>query len=404
MLRGRIFYRGEFVEAGIEVEEGRIRRVGKLVDGRKVKGVILPAGIDVHVHLRDFEERHKETIETGTEAALHGGICLVVDQPNTKPVVDSEDIYFRRMEVAKKKAFVDYTLNFALTNSNCDEIDIIVEKIRRKYYLPAIGEVFIQHNNEDLQIGYETLRKVVSELQSLITLHAEDPEFVKPGFPNFRFRSREAEIRAVEKALKISSFHFCHISTKDAAEMIMESDSTFEVTPHHLLFSTEEYARLGDAVNVNPPLRSRDEVEWLLRNFHRADVLASDHAPHTPEDKKAGAPGFPGVETMYPIFVFLATRGVVSFRDLVEKIAANPAKIFGFRDYGEIEVGKFANLAVFELKNVEEINADKLHSKCGWTPYESFKAIFPKEVYLRGTEALECGERLGRVIETDNPV
>ncbi len=87
MIRGKIFYRGEFVEAGIEVENGRIKRIGKLVEGKEVKGIILPAGIDVHVHLRDFAEKRKETIETGTLSALHGGICLVVDQPNTRPLL-----------------------------------------------------------------------------------------------------------------------------------------------------------------------------------------------------------------------------------------------------------------------------------------------------------------------------
>lgn len=396
MLRGKVFYKEEFVEAGIEVEDGRIRRVGKLVKGKEIKGVILPAGIDVHVHLRDFEEKYKETIESGTEAALHGGICLVVDQPNTNPVVDSEDVYFKRMEIAKRKSFVDYSLNLALTNSNFRRIDVVARKIRQKYFLPAIGEVFIQHSNKDLQIDYEIL-KIVKAV-GLITVHAEDPEFVKPGFPNFRFRSREAEIVAVEKAMKISNFHFCHISTRDAAERIMKSSSTFEVTPHHLLLSTDDFERLRDIVNVNPPLRDRKDAEWLLKNFKKADVLASDHAPHTIEDKKSGAAGFPGVETMYPIFIYLAKEGVVSFKDLVEKIAINPARIFGFRGYGEIEVGNFANLAVFDLKKEVEIRADKLHSICGWTPYEGFKAVFPEKVFLRGEDVLESSEKFGVVV------
>lgn len=396
MLRGKIFYKGEFVEAGIEVEDGRIKRIGKLVKGKEIKGIILPAGIDVHVHLRDFEEKYKETIESGTEAALHGGICLVVDQPNTNPVVDSEDVYFKRIEIAKRKSFVDYSLNLALTNSNFHRIGDLVKKIRQKYFLPAVGEVFLQHSSKDLQIDYEILKRV--KAASLITIHAEDPEFVKPGFPNFRFRSREAEIVAVEKAMKISDFHFCHISTRDAAEKIMKSNSTYEVTPHHLLLSTDDFERLRDAVNVNPPLRDRKDAEWLLKNFKKADVLASDHAPHTIEDKKEGAAGFPGVETMYPIFIHLARKGVVTFKDLVEKIATNPARIFGFRGYGEIEVGNFANLAIFDLKKEMVIRADMLHSRCGWTPYEGFRAVFPEKVFLRGEDALESSERFGAVV------
>lgn len=401
MLRGRIFYRGEFVEAGIEVENGRITRIGKLVDGRRVDGVILPAGIDVHVHFRDFKEKHKETIESGTKAAMYGGICLVIDQPNTKPVVDSLDVYFRRMDIAKKHVWIDYALNLALTNSNYDKIDEIVEKIRQRYYVPAIGEVFIQHNSENLQIGYKTLEKVVSRIDDIVvSIHAEDPKYIKPGTPNFKFREKRAEIKAVERVIEISSFHFCHISTRDAAEIICRSKSTFEVAPHHMLLSIDDYERLGYKINVNPPLRSREEAEWLLNNLHLADVIASDHAPHTLDDKKIGSPGFPGVETMYPIFVFLASKGIVNFRDLVDKIAINPSRIFGLSGYGEIEVGKFANFAVFNLKSVETITSDKLHSKCGWTPYEGFKAVFPVEVYLRGVEILSCEERLGRVLES----
>ncbi|WP_202318580.1 dihydroorotase [Archaeoglobus neptunius] len=399
MIRGKVFYRGEFIEAGIEVDGGRIKKIGKLVKGKEVRGVILPAGIDVHVHLRDFDEAHKETIETGTMAAKYGGICLVVDQPNTRPVVDSEKVYFERMEKAKSDVHVDYTLNLALTNSNFGEIAGILEKIRSRYFVPAVGEVFIQHSNDNLQIRYETLRLAISNLKNvLLTIHAEDPAYVDTGFPNFRFRKKEAEVFAVQKCLTISNFHFCHISTRDAAERICNSDSTFEVTPHHLLLSTDDYRRLGYAVNVNPPLRSRDEAEWLLKHFHMADILASDHAPHTLEDKKSGAPGFPGVETMYPIFVHLAAMRIIRFGDLVEKIASNPARIFGFRGYGEIRVGNYANFAVFDLKNVRKIRAEDLHSRCDWTPYEGFNAVFPDKVYLKGTDVLEVAEPTGEVL------
>ncbi len=399
MLRGKIFYRGEFVEAGVEVEDGRIVRIGKLVKGKEVKGIILPAGIDVHVHMRDFEEKHKETIESGTLSALHGGICLVVDQPNTKPVVDSAEVYFRRMERAKKRTYVDYALNLALTQSNWDELGRIVQKIQEKYYLPAVGEVFLQHSNEEMQVDYEILHRVWKGKR--ITLHAEDPQYVSPGSPNFKYRRKEAEIIAVKRAVEISNFHFCHISTKDAAELISRTSSTFEVTPHHLLMSVDDHTRLGGMINVNPPLRGREEARWLLRNFHLADILASDHAPHTVEDKLNGAPGFPGVETMYPIFVALALKGIVDFKTLVEKISLNPARIFGFSDYGGIEEGKLANFAVFDTKKVVRITAEALHSKCGWTPYEGFEAVFPCEVYIRGKEVLRIEERAGSVFEIE---
>ena len=400
MIRGRVFYRGEFIEAGIEVDNGRIKRIGKLVEGKEVKGLILPAGIDVHVHLRDFTEKRKETIESGTLSALHGGICLVVDQPNTRPPVDDAETYFRRMEIAEKSAYVDYALNLALTNSNFEKIGDILRRISERYYVPAVGEVFIQHSSEDLQIDYDTLKSVYSRFGKItFTIHAEDPSYVADGFPNFVFRQREAEVLAVERVIELGEFHFCHISTRDSAKEILNSNSTFEVTPHHLLLSVEDYGRLGNLVNVNPPLRDKKDADWLFRNFHRIDVLASDHAPHTIEDKENGAPGFPGVETMYPIFVNLASKGFISFKDLVEKIAVNPARIFGFDGYGEIEIGNYANIAVFDLRESREIVAENLHSKCGWTPYEGFEAVFPQQVYLRGEEVLESELKSGSVLK-----
>ncbi|MEM2726921.1 MAG: amidohydrolase family protein, partial [Archaeoglobaceae archaeon] len=223
----------------------------------------------------------------------------------------------------------------------------------------------------------------------------EDPRFVESGNPNFLFRKKEAEVIAVEECEKIGEFHFCHLSTREAVEKVQRG--SFEVAPHHLLLSIEDYSRLRELINVNPPLRQKSDAEWLFRNFSKIQILASDHAPHTIEDKKIGSSGFPGVETTYPIFVYLASKGFVNFRDLVEKIATNPAKIFGFKDYGEIEEGKFANLAVFNLKNIQEIKSDNLHSLCGWTPYGGFKAIFPKEVYIRGEEVLQSEIKSGKI-------
>ena len=394
---GKVLYKGRIVEAGIEFEE-TILKVGKNVKGNKVKGLILPAAIDVHVHFRDFNESHKETIETGSLSAIHGGVCLVVDQPNCKPVVDSLEIYEKRMRKAEKKIYCDYSLNLALTNSNCGKIAEILEKLRKKYTVPAVGEVFLEHTNPDLQISYETLRNVLETNKIRLTIHAEDPKLVEAGTPNFKYRPEEAEVSAVNSCLMLSRtelLHFCHISTTTALELLKNSSSTCEVTPHHLLLSIKDYSRLKEFINVNPPLRERP----LLEHLNDFDVIASDHAPHTPEEKKDGLPGFPGVETMYPIIVSLIKDGIIGI-GAVERLTSIPAKIFGFDRlrYGEIEVGKFANFAVFDFSKETRINSRNLHSMCGWTPYEGFKAIFPNEVWLRGERVIPEEARLGRVL------
>jgi len=399
ILSGKLIIGRDLVTAGMKIEEGRIVEISKQLTGKRLKGLILPAGIDVHVHLRDFEESHKETIRSGTLSALHGGICLVVDQPNTRPFIDSAEKYERRIRLAEKHLNVDYSLNMGLTRRNSDRINEIVSELKEKGYSPAVGEVFLQHDNPEFQVDPE----VVRDVEHLTTIHAELPEFVESNeIPNFLHRDRRAEIEAVKKLAPLGRY-FCHISTREAFETISSSPSLVEVTPHHLLLDSSDYERLNGFVNVNPPLRERADREFLLENFSRIDVLASDHAPHLPEEKERGASGYPGVETMYPLMMGLVFYGKVSVFEVVEKIVKNPAEIFGFRGYGEIRVGNYANLAVFDISRVERVRADSLHSLCGWTPFEGFPAIFPHTVVLRGEivkEGDEAVEGLGEVYKS----
>ncbi len=389
IISGKFFYRNRIVEGCIVVEDGIIVDIRKIArsDDRILefsRGVILPAGIDVHVHFRDFKESYKETIETGSLSALHGGICLVIDQPNTNPPVINSEIYLKRIRKAEKESFVDYALNLGLTKENSGKIREIVEELEEFVRVPAVGEVFLQHRT--MQIGYETLKSVKDRIEKLITVHAEDPELIERE----DVRPKEAEITAVRKCLGIGSFYFCHISTPEALEIIYGSNSFAEVTPHHLLLSKGKV----ELDRVNPPLRSETDRIELLRNLDKADVIASDHAPHTIEDKREGAPGFPGVETLYPLMLSLVKKGFVDLKTVVERIVINPAKIFGFEMYSGIEVGNYANLAVFDFFEVRKIRAEDLHSKAGWTPYEGFEAIFPKVVFLRGVKALDDGDVL----------
>ena len=386
IISGKFFYRGEIIEGCIRVEDGVIVDIRKNIDGKAIKidGLILPAGIDVHVHFRDFNVSYKETIETGTLSALYGGVCLVVDQPNTNPPVVDAETYMERLKIAEKTSFIDYSQNIGLTEENSCKIKEIIEEIEERYRVPAIGEVFLQHRC--MQVSYDTLKAVKREVDRLITIHAEDAKLITTE----HIRPKEAEIVSVRRCLEIGDFYFCHVSTLEALNMIANSRSFAEVTPHHILLSEKDV----ELKRVNPPLRSEEDRLALLKNLDKADVIASDHAPHTIEEKKEGAPGFPGVETMYPLMLNLVRKGILDLCMVVERIAINPARIFGFEMYGGIEIGKFANFAVFDLSDVVKIRADRLHSKAGWTPYEGFEAVFPKIVFIRGVEALKDGEVL----------
>jgi len=397
---GKILLRNKIVEAGMLIEDGLIKEISKKIAGKKYRGVVMPAGIDVHVHLRDFEESHKETIRNGTLSALNGGICLVVDQPNTKPFIDSEEMYLKRIRYAEKFLSVDYSLNLGVTRQNADKINQIAEKIKEMGYNPAIGEVFLQHENIEYQIDVE----IVESFEHFTTIHAECPEFVESNrIPNFRYRKREAEIKAVER-LSPRKLYFCHVSTSEALNIIKKNNSYAEVTPHHLLLSEEDYGRLGDLVNVNPPLRKKHDQEYLFSQFQKADVVASDHAPHTIEEKIAGASGFPGVETLYPVLMGQVFLGRLNIFQVMERISENPARIFGFDGYGWIEVNNYANLAIFDLSRMERLKSETLHCFSNWTPFEGFPALFPHTVILRGEVVKDGGEIIemsGKVYRKD---
>ena len=397
---GKLLLRNKIVEAGMLIEDGLIKEISKKIAGKKYRGIVMPAGIDVHVHLRDFDESQKETIRNGTLAALNGGICLVVDQPNTKPFIDSEEMYLKRVRYAEKFLSVDYSLNLGVTRRNADKINLIAEKIKEIGFNPAIGEVFLHHENIEYQIDIE----VVETLRHFTTIHAECPEFVESNrIPNFRYRKREAEIKAVER-LASKKLYFCHVSTSEALDIINKNSSYAEVTPHHLLLSEKDYERLGSLVNVNPPLRRKEDQEYLFNEFQKADVVASDHAPHTIEEKIAGASGFPGVETLYPILMGQVFLGRLNIFQVMERISDNPARIFGFCRYGLIEVNNYANLAIFDLSRMERLKSDKLHCFANWTPFEGFPVVFPHTVILRGEvvkDGKEMVEMMGKVYKRD---
>lgn len=398
-ISGNLFYRGNIINAGLKIEDGIVKEIGKKIKGKEIKGIILPSAIDVHVHLRDFKEKHKETIKSGTLSALCGGVCLVVDQPNTSPRIEEKIHYGERIEKAARDSYVGYRLNMGLTLNNSRNIKKIVNEIRSdlKCHIPAIGEVFIEHSDPKLQIDYEVLKKAREKTDIPITVHAEDPSFIKSGRgPNFETRPPQAEINAVNECLKRGDFHFCHVSTEESLNLISSSNSTLEVTPHHLILSIKDWDRLKNLINVNPPLRERKTPEALLKRFKDINVVASDHAPHSIEEKINGAPGFPGVETMYPLLINLVREGFLDLKDVVERLSITPAKIFSFKNFGEIEVGNYANFSVFELSDVRKIKPDYLHSLAGWTPYENYPAIFPKKVFLKGVLAVDSGEVLIR--------
>ena len=414
---GRVYTPEGLKSIDIWIKEGRIaalggpHRAGERIDAHGM--LVLPGCIDSHVHFRDPGPTYKEDWLTGSTSAAAGGVTTVIDQPNTDPRTMDRRSFELKLDLARARSVVDYCIN-----GGPGKIEELKEAGVR-----FIGEIFsYEHSDPELaRILAQTKR-----LGLLATVHAEDGSIVREKAreisgrhdPEVHSLARpvEAEIRAIEKVIAWSdNLHICHLSSGQGLNLIerarrerTEKENTTagtesaarnkaniglscEVTPHHLLLNIEDYKKQGSFLKVNPPLRSQADNDRLWEGLRcgSIDILASDHAPHLPEEKGEDiweAPsGVPGVETMLPLMLFAVRRNLLSLERLVDALASRPARIFGLAKKGAISVGKDADLVMVDPKRVTEIRADRLHSRAEWTPFEGMKAIFPRMTIIRGS-------------------
>jgi len=392
-IEGKFYYRGEVIDGAIKIEDGRIKEIKKsLPNSQKIKGLILPGAIDIHVHFRDPGFTHKEDFYTGTLSAAMGGVTFIMDMPNTYPPVGDLYTFQEKLRIVSQKANVDFSLYFLL-NEKAEEF---------KAHNPAFK----------LYMG-ETTAALPGKIQSLdafISVHAELDECIRKESKDLQdhdmARPESCEVQAIKKLLQRGKFHIAHISSIDAVDICKIGRFTCEVTPHHLFLHKD--MPLGSFGKVNPPLRAKWMTEKLWENLltGRIDIVASDHAPHTIEEKEddfAYAPsGIPEVETYVPIFIYLMKAEKISLKRMTEVLMERPGEIVGIKK-GKIEIGYDGDLIAFTLSDVKKIRSRDVHYKCGWTPYEGFNAIFPHTVLLRGEFVIEnyefVGEKMGRFIK-----
>ena len=392
VLRGKFILGGKILRGSVGIEDGRIARIssGELAGYEVVtlnKVLILPGLIDTHVHLRDFEEKKKETVESGTKAALHGGITAVFDMPNTKPPVANVKTLKRRLKLFERKAYSDYAIGFLMVD-NCSE----ATKSRADFYKTFMGASTGGFYSENFELDYSCAPGVLS-------VHAEDSKIIAQN-PE---RPPEAEIRAIKKALNAAEklkkpLNICHVSTMGGINTILEKKLpwvSFEVTPHHLFLRKEDYER-DRRLKVYPPLRSESHLRALWKNFSRIPIIASDHAPHTPEDKEAGAAGIPGLETFVSLLLDAVSRGTVSVFDVVKKMHDNPVRIFGIRGRN-FQEGHEATFTIVDLKREWVVKPEEFYTNAKWSPWEG-KKLKGKVVMtiLRGEVVMEEDEIVGK--------
>ena len=377
---------GEVVHAGSGLAADQsIDCTGKLV---------LPAATDIHVHMRGGPQSLKEDWKTGSMSALAGGTTLVVDQPNTAPPLATPEAFSRRVEEAHLHSRCHFAINSAVTRQT-------PFRLMEQEGAMAFGETFFGASSYGDTIRPETLRHALTEIvrfSGLVTVHAETVRTGKDGdlLRHGEARSVAGEVEAVHAVERLNRvacrLHFCHLSSARAVDAVRAS--SFEVTPHHLLLSTEMFRNSADPKGkVNPPLRPDHERRDLMRLWDRIPIIASDHAPHTLAEKQGlfcDAPsGIPGVETMMPLLVKRVLDHTISPGSLIEKTSANPALLLGIKKAG-FSTGDRADFAIFP-KSAIRIHADDLHSRSGWTPYEGMPAVFPSKVIMNGMTVFDEG-------------
>ncbi|MFB6119295.1 dihydroorotase [Halosegnis sp.] len=359
--------------------------------------LLLPGMVDVHVHFRQPGFPHKETWATGSRSAAAGGVTTVVDQPNTDPPTVDRDAFDEKAALAAD-SLVDYGLNGGVTADWAP--DSLFDRP-----LFALGEVFLADSTGEMGIDTALFADAVAAACGRdvpVTVHAEDATLFDESARDrsdadawSAYRTAEAEASAVEQACSVAAdtggrIHVAHASTPAGIDAADAAGMTCEVTPHHLLLSRADLEELGTHGRMNPPLRSESRREAVFERVvdGTVDMVATDHAPHTRAEKDTdiwSAPsGVPGVETALPLLLGLAARGEMSYERVRELTATAPAKRFDLSSKGRIEVGRDADLVVVDPTAAEPVRANRLHTKCDWTPFEGHEAVFPELTLVRG--------------------
>ncbi len=404
--------------ADIGFKSGRIVHIGAVERSDEVVRchgmLLLPAATDMHVHMRGGSQVKKEDWQSGTRSAIAGGVTLVVDQPNTVPPLTTQLRLENRVNEAISEACCGFAINAGVT-PGADLISLWSAGAM------AFGELFAGPSSYGETLSSDELSKafqIIRNVNGLATIHAEEVGTSQPDtlVAHNDNRGDQGEAAAVRKVCQLNStgchLHFCHLSTTAAIEAVLEqrrlstgpenklNDSggpcrtSFEVTPHHLLLSHQDFAPGDTSAKVNPPLRDKKNRQMLWNIWDLIDVIASDHAPHTVDEKAVSfldAPsGIPGVETMVPLLLPEVQRRKHPVSSLIDKVSTRPCEVLGIPPAG-FHPGERADFALYP-RTITRVDPDELHSRAGWTPFAGLPAIFPELVVMEGGIIYRGGE------------
>jgi len=408
--------------ADVGVRAGRIAAIGSLKGAAAIETVdvtglhVLPGVIDSQVHFREPGLEQKEDFATGTAAAALGGVTAVFEMPNTKPATTTTEALADKCRRAKGRAWVHMAFYVGASPEN-------VENLTELERLPGCCGVkmFMGSSTGDLLVPDDaTVAAVLANGNRRMAIHAEDEERLKERFhiaeekadvaAHPEWRDVETAVRATTRLLKLARganrrVHVLHITTAEEMELLADYKdiATVEVTPQHLTLAAPDcYAELGTRAQMNPPIRGAEHRDalWAAVNSGLVDVIGSDHAPHTLDEKAKPYPGspsgMPGVQTLVPVMLDHVNAGKLSLERFVDLTCAGAARIFGIAGKGRIAQGFDADLTIVDLKAKREITDLWIASRAGWTPFNRMTVTgWPVMTVLSGDIIMRDGKLQG---------
>ena len=413
LKRGTVVNQDGIGQRDIGVTAGRIASIGDLAHASAGETIdcaglhILPGVVDSQVHFREPGLEHKEDLETGSRAAVLGGVTAVFEMPNTNPLTISEAALADKVARATGRMHCDFAFWVGGTRENAG----IVGDLER---LPGAAgiKVFMGSSTGDLLVeDDEGVHAILANTRRRAAFHSEDEYRLRErmderiaGDPSSHpvWRDAIAALTCTERLVRIARaararIHVLHISTAEEIAFLRDHRdiATCEATPHHLTLSSDDYGRLGTLIQMNPPVRESRHRDGIWRGIAQGvvDVLGSDHAPHTLEEKAKPYPASPsgmtGVQTLVPIMLDHVNAGRLSLERLVDLTSHGPNRIFGMAGKGRIAAGYDADLTVVDLKRSETITNAQAGSKAGWTPYDGKRVTgWPVGTIVRGMRVM----------------
>ncbi|MFH0884500.1 MAG: dihydroorotase family protein [Candidatus Micrarchaeota archaeon] len=386
LIKGGIAFLGsKYGQKDILIEDGRIAGVGNSLQGDdviKASGlIVLPGLIDPHVHLREPGDTYKEDFATGSRAAIAGGFTTVIDMPNNAIPTTTKKRLDEKIRLAKKKAVCDVFFHFGGTDDNFDEVKKADPGSLKLYLGQTTGGMALKQpfSLEKHFINFPKDRPVVLHACD----HSEDEK------ENIR-----KTLQTLENSLGLAErlgrrVHLAHASTGKEIQIARRyARCSIEVAPHHLFLSTNDFERLGPYAKVYPPLRSEQKQISLWSALDKVDCIATDHAPHTIEDKERGAAGFPGLETSMALMLTGCRRGLLDKIWVAQRMSGRVASLFNMPDRGRLEKGCIGDITIIDPKKKWKVDATELETKCKWTPFDGMELTGKVHTVIKNGEIL----------------